>query len=332
MIVALAGGVGGAKLAQGLALAAPPRELAVVVNTADDFDLYGLRICPDLDTVLYTLAGLANPETGWGIRGDTRHTLDAIARLGDAPWFQLGDQDFATHILRTERLRAGATLSTVTADFARALCVAVRLLPMTDDRVATLVETPHGQLAFQEYFVARRQQDDVIGVSFAGATAARLPEPVAATIAAAEVVVVCPSNPIVSVGPILAVPGLQAALEAANAPIVAVSPIVGGKALKGPADRMLAGLGHEVSAAGVAALYRGLIGGMVIDERDRALAPRIDAMGIPVLATQTVMGGAEDRRRLATEVLAFARSLRSTDAAREQSVVGAAIAGSGAAA
>jgi LPPG:FO 2-phospho-L-lactate transferase len=330
MILALAGGVGGAKLAQGLALATPPCELSVIVNTADDFDLYGLRICPDLDTVLYTLAGLANPESGWGIRGDTRHALDAIARLDGDPWFQLGDQDIATHILRTERLRAGATLSAVTADFARALGVQARLLPMTDDRVATLVDTPRGRLAFQEYFVARRQQDDVIGVEFAGAATARLPGPVAAAIEAAEVVIVCPSNPIVSIGPILAVPGLRAALAAANAPIVAVSPIIGGRALKGPADRMLAGLGHEVSAAGVAALYQGLIDGMVIDEQDEVLAPRIEAMGMRVLVTETVMGGADDRRRLATEVMAFAKSLRPGAIAGGRPVVTAAISGGGA--
>jgi LPPG:FO 2-phospho-L-lactate transferase len=330
MILALAGGVGGAKLAQGLALATPPRELSVIVNTADDFDLYGLRICPDLDTVLYTLAGLANPESGWGIRGDTRHALDAIARLDGDPWFQLGDQDIATHILRTERLRAGATLSAVTADFARALGVQARLLPMTDDRVATLVDTPRGRLAFQEYFVARRQQDDVIGVEFAGAATARLPGPVAAALEAAEVVIVCPSNPIVSIGPIFAVPGLRAALAEANAPIVAVSPIVGGRALKGPADRMLAGLGHDVSAAGVAALYQGLIDGMVIDEQDEVLAPRIEAMGMRVLVTETVMGGADDRRRLATEVMAFSKSLRPGAIAGGRPVVTAAISGGGA--
>lgn len=309
MIAALAGGVGGAKLAQGLQLALPPGEPTVVVNTADDFDLWGLRICPDLDTVLYTLAGLANPATGWGIAGDTFHALEAITRLGREPWFKLGDQDLATHVLRTERLRAGATLTDVAAEFAAALGVPARLLPMTDDPVATKVDTRAGRLDFQEYFVGRRQTDDVLGVVFAGAEAARLPDGVAAALREAELVVVCPSNPIVSVGPILAVPGLTTLLEEGDAPVVAVSPIVGGKALKGPADRMLATLGHEVSAYGVAALYAGLVDGMVIDGQDRELGPRIEALGMRVLVTQTIMGGAEERRRLAEEVVAFGQGL-----------------------
>ncbi len=311
MIVALAGGVGGAKLAQGLALALPAGDLTVVANTADDFDLYGLRICPDLDTVLYTLAGLADPVQGWGIADDTFHTLGAIARYGREPWFRLGDQDFATHVLRTERLRQGATLTQVIAEFAAALGVQTRLLPMTDDPVATFVDTPEGRLGFQDYFVARRQADDVLGVVFAGADAARLPIGVAAAMAEAELIVICPSNPIVSIGPILAVPGLRQALLAARAPVVAVSPIVGGKALKGPADRMLATLGHEVSAAGVASLYApdGLVDGLVIDVQDRALATRIESLGMRVLVTPTIMGGAEDRRRLAEETLGFGRTL-----------------------
>ncbi len=309
MIVALAGGVGGAKLAEGLALAVNPDDLAVVVNTADDFDLYGLRICPDLDTVLYTLAGLADPVNGWGIAGDTYHALDAIARYGRDPWFRLGDRDLATHILRTDRLRQGATLTAVTAELGAGLGVRARLLPMTDDPVATLVDTPAGRLGFQDYFVARRQEDDVLGVVFDGVEAVHLPAGVAAAVGAAEVIVLCPSNPIVSVGPILAVPGMRQVLADAASPIVAVSPIVGGRALKGPADRMLATLGHEVSAAGVAALYAGLVDGLVIDEADRALASRIEALGIAVLVAPTVMGGTDDRRRLAEQTLAFARGL-----------------------
>ena len=309
MIVAIAGGVGGAKLAQGLALALPPGDLTVVVNTADDFDLYGLRICPDLDTVLYTLAGIADPVLGWGIAGDTHHTLDALARYGREPWFRLGDQDFATHILRSERVRQGATLTEVTAELAGALGVAARILPMTDDPVATLVDTPSGRLAFQDYFVARRQSDDVLGVVFDGIERARMPQGVVAAIAAAELIVICPSNPIVSVGPILAVRGLRQAVADAAASVVAVSPIVGGRALKGPADRMLATLGHEVSAAGVAALYAGLVDGFVVDETDRVLGPRIEALGMATHVTATVMGGADDRRRLAEEVLAFGRQL-----------------------
>ena len=326
MIVALAGGVGGAKLAQGLALALSPDDLAVVVNTADDFDLYGLRICPDLDTVLYTLAGIANPETGWGIAGDTYATLDAITRYGRDPWFRLGDQDFATHILRTERLRAGVTLTATMAELADGLGVQTKILPMTDDPVATLVDTPAGRLEFQEYFVGRKQTDEVLGVIFQGIDAARLPDGVAATIAAAELIVLCPSNPIVSIGPILAVPGLRAALENALAPIVAVSPIVGGRALKGPADRMLASLGHTVSSAGVAAIYAGLVDGIILDQADRDLAPAIVTdLGMQTLVTQTVMGGAEDRHRLAAEVIAFGRALPVRGRARSAAGVGSAV-------
>ena len=309
MIVALAGGVGGAKLAQGLARALPPAELTVIVNTADDFDLYGLRICPDLDTVLYTLAGLADPVQGWGIAADTFRTLEAITTYGRAPWFRLGDTDFATHILRTERLRQGETLTAVMAELAAALGVPTPVLPMSDDPVATLLDTPAGRLGFQDYFVARRQEDDVLGVVFAGVDDARLPDGVRSTLATAAVIVICPSNPIVSVGPILAVPGMRAAMTSASAPIVAVSPIVGGRALKGPADRMLATMGHDVSATGVARLYAGLIDGLVIDEADRHLKPAIVEMGIRVLVTPTVMGGPADRQRLAAEVLAFGQML-----------------------
>jgi LPPG:FO 2-phospho-L-lactate transferase len=309
MIVALAGGVGGAKMAQGLALALDPAEFSVVVNTADDFDHYGLRICPDLDTVLYTLAGLADPVQGWGIAGDTSATLRAIARYGRDPWFRLGDQDFATHILRSERLREGATLTEVTAELAASLGVVTAILPMCDEPVATVIETPAGRLAFQDYFVARRQVDDVLAVEFAGVAAARPTAAVTSALAAAELIVLCPSNPIVSVGPILSVPGLRSAIERGGVPVVAVSPIVGGRALKGPADKMLATLGHEVSAAGVAALYAGLVDGLVIDEADRGLDERIASLGMAVLVTGTVMGDAADRRRLAADVLAFGRSL-----------------------
>ena len=309
MIVALAGGVGGAKLAEGLAVAVPPAELTVVVNTADDFDLYGLRICPDLDTVLYTLAGMADPVQGWGVVGDTTSTLRAIARLGREPWFKLGDQDFATHILRTEQLRAGLPLSEVTAGFATALGVRSRMLPMTDDTVATLLETPAGVLAFQDYFVARRQNDDVLGVRFAGIAEATAAPGVLAAIAAADAIVVCPSNPYVSVGPIVATPGIGEALRATAAPVVAVSPIVGGKAIKGPAARMLESMAGEASSLAVARLYAGWVDGFVLDEADAASAPEIERLGMRTLVTATVMGGRDDRARLAAEVVAFGTSL-----------------------
>ena len=309
MIVALAGGVGGAKMAQGLQAALPPGDLTVVVNTADDFELYGLWISPDLDTVMYTLAGIADPVNGWGVEGDTRHTLDAIARYGQEPWFLLGDQDFATHILRTERLRAGTPLSAVTTELCSALGIRSRIVPMTDDRVATLVDTPAGRLEFQDYFVGRRQSDDVLDVTFAGIERATAHSDALAAIREASAVVIAPSNPIVSVAPILATPRMREALADTPAPIVAVSPIVGGRALKGPAAQMLTTLGHEVSALGVARLYAGLIDGLVVDEVDRELAPAIALAGPRVLVTATVMGGEADRRRLATEVLDFAASL-----------------------
>lgn len=306
MITALAGGVGGAKMAHGLAQAAEPGTLRVVVNTADDFDLYGLRICPDLDTVLYTLGGIANPETGWGIAGDSYATLEAMKRYGEEPWFLLGDQDFATHILRTERLARGMTLTSVMADLAVGLGVHGAILPMTDDRVATIIETPEGELPFQDYFVRRKQQDIVTGVRFEGIEDARPTAAVLDAIERVDLIVICPSNPIVSIGPILALPGIRQALRATAAPVVGVSPIIAGKALKGPADRMLGSLGHESSALGVARVYGDILDGFVIDQQDREQAGAIEAeTGVRVLAAQTVMGDAADRARLARDVVEF---------------------------
>ncbi len=316
MIVALAGGVGGAKMAHGLALAADPQSLTVVVNTADDFDHLGLRICPDLDTVMYTLSGWANPVTGWGIRDDTLTGLDMIARYGRAPWFQLGDRDFATHILRTERLRAGVGLTEVTNELAVALGVRPRLIPMTDQRVATLLDTPIGRLDFQQYFVGRHHSDEVLNVVFDGVERARPTEAALTALAEAAVIVFCPSNPIVSLGPILAVPGMRAAIEAAHAPIVAVSPIVGGRALRGPADQMLTSLGHESSALGVARIYGSTIDGIVIDDDDAELASAIEAEGLRTLVTGTVMNDDADRARLARETLDFAASLSAAPVGR----------------
>src|SRR5215211_982914 len=303
-------------MAQGLQAALPSGDLTVVVNTADDFALYGLCISPDLDTVMYTLAGIADPVNGWGVAGDTRNTLGAIARYGEEPWFLLGDQDFATHILRTERLRAGQPLSAVTTELSGALGIQSRILPMTDDRVATLVDTLAGTLEFQDYFVGRRQSDDVLGVTFAGIEQATAHPDALAAIRQVEAVVIAPSNPIVSVAPILDTPGMREALANTSAPIIAVSPIVGGHALKGPAAQMLATLGHEVSALGVARLYAGLIDGLVIDEVDRELVPAIELTSPRVLVTATVMGDEPDRRRLAAEVLDFAALL-----AQERAVV-----------
>lgn len=312
-IVAIAGGVGGAKLAHGLQLALPEdAELSVIVNTADDFDLYGLRICPDLDTVMYTLAGLANPATGWGIQEDTFATLEMLARYSGEPWFQIGDRDFATHVFRTQQLRGGASLSEVTAAMTDALGIRAALIPMTNDPVATMIDTPEGRLDFQQYFVARHHSDRVLGVHFEGISAARPTEAALRAISEASAIVFCPSNPIVSLGPVLALPGMREAIEQSSAPVVAVSPIIGGKALKGPADTMLETLGHEVSAAGVAALYLGLLAGIVIDEVDAPLAERIEGGGMRVAVTRTIMQSYDDRKRLARETLDFAGSLAVT--------------------
>jgi LPPG:FO 2-phospho-L-lactate transferase len=304
-VLALAGGVGGAKLAAGLEAALPPGDLSVVVNTADDFDLWGLRICPDLDTVMYTLAGIANLETGWGIKDESFDTLEMLTRYGEDTWFKLGDRDLATHILRTARLRAGERMTGITADLSAALGIGSAILPMCDEPVATVLDTPDGTLEFQEYFVRRRQRDEVLGMRLRGIDDARPTGAVLEALAGADLVVFCPSNPVVSIGPILAVPEMREALASSPAPKVAVSPIVGGRALKGPADRMLASLGHEVSAAGVARMYEGLVSGMVIDEVDEGERGGIEALGMRVLATAAVMRDEPDRERLAREVLGF---------------------------
>ncbi|HLL99170.1 MAG TPA: 2-phospho-L-lactate transferase [Rubrobacteraceae bacterium] len=308
-VLAVAGGVGGAKLAAGLEATLPQRDLAVVVNTADDFDLWGLRICPDLDTVMYTLAGIANSETGWGLVDESFDSLDMLARYGEDTWFKLGDRDLATHILRTARLRAGESLTGITTYLSGALGVRSAILPMCDEPVATVLDAPDGPLEFQDYFVRRRQRDEVIGMRLRGIEDARPTDAVMKTLAGADLVVFCPSNPVVSIGPILAVPGMREALASSPAPKVAVSPIVGGRALKGPADRMLASLGHEVSPAGVARMYEGLVDGMVIDEVDEGERRGIEALGMRVLATGAVMRDAPDRARLAREVLGFGAGL-----------------------
>ena len=311
-VVALAGGVGGAKLASGLEAAlarnGSPGDLSVIVNTADDFDLWGLRVCPDLDTVMYTLAGLANPKTGWGVADESFAALTMISAYGEDTWFRLGDRDLATHILRTQRLRAGERLTEVTARLAGALGVSSVLLPMSDEPVSTMLDTDAGLLEFQEYFVRRGQRDEVLGVELRGIEDARVPVEVQEVVARAEAIVLCPSNPVVSLGPILAVPGMWRLLSASPAPKVAVSPIVGGRALKGPADRMLQSLGHEVSATGVARMYEGLLDGFVMDRAD-GKEPRISSLGMRFLATDAVMRDEADRERLGREVLEFCSEL-----------------------
>lgn len=308
-VCALAGGVGGAKLAAGLQDALTAGDLSIVVNTADDFDLWGLRICPDLDTVMYTLSDLANPETGWGVREETFEALNMISRYGEDAWFKLGDRDLATHILRTNRLHSGERLTEITAGLSEALEIPSRILPMCDEVVSTLLDTTSGKLEFQDYFVRRRQRDEVLGVELRGIEDARLTDEVSRSLTEADVVVFCPSNPVVSIGPVLTVPGMRKALTVSTAPKVAVSPIVGGRALKGPADKMLASLGHESSATGVSRMYEGLIGGMVIDHADSSEVAGIEDLRIRVLATEAVMHDAEDRTRLAREVLEFGEKL-----------------------
>jgi LPPG:FO 2-phospho-L-lactate transferase len=305
-VVALAGGVGGARIAHGLQahLAA---DLTVVVNTADDTERHGLLVMPDHDTVMYTLAGLDNRELGWGLAGEAFAAAEMLGRYGEETWFRLGDRDLATHIVRTARLRRGERLTDVCRHLQRSLGVGAEILPMTDGAVRTEVRTDDGWLEFQEYFVHRHQEPDVHEVRFEGVEATQATHEVIAAIVAAGALVVAPSNPIVSVAPILAVPGLRAAIDETRARgvrIVAVSPIVGGRALKGPADRMLRSLGHEASAVGVARMYADLVDVFVIDKADAALAAAVEELGIAVIVTDTIMVDDEARARLAAEVLA----------------------------
>ncbi len=300
-VALLAGGVGGAKLAHGFQQVLPAGSLTVIVNVADDLDLFGLHVSPDLDTILYTLAGLANPETGWGIAGDAFAALPLLERYGEPGWFRIGDQDLATHVRRTHLLRDGASLTDATSAMATALGISSRVLPATDDPVRTFIGTDSGELDFQTYFVQRGQRDEVRSVRLAGIEDARPTAAALAALADADLVVLAPSNPIVSIGPILALPGVGEAV--ARRPSVAVSPIVAGHALRGPADRMLASLGHEVSALGVARLYTGLVQRFVVDEADAGLAPAIETLGMRAEVRPTVMRSGADRARLAEAII-----------------------------
>lgn len=310
-VVLLAGGVGGAKLAEGLATHLGDR-LTVVVNTGDDVEVTGLAVWPDHDTVLYTLAGLDDEERGWGLRGETWRVMDGLEALtGERPWFQLGDRDLATHLWRTDRLRAGWRPTDVALGLRERLGIAPTILPMSDEPVRTHVRTDEGWLEFQEYFVHRHQAPEVHEVRFDGSAAAVPTPDVLAALAGASLIVVAPSNPIVSIGPILAVPGIRPALDAARGrgvPIVAVSGIIGGKALKGPADRMLTSLGHESSAVGVARLLADVATDLVIDREDAGLAGEVATTGLRVHVLDTIMGGDPGRARLGAEVLDVARS------------------------
>ncbi len=310
--LALSGGVGGAELVVGLARRLAPKRLMVVANTGDDFEHLGLHVSPDIDTLVYTLSGLANPETGWGRADETWNFMATLAALGGETWFQLGDNDLAMHVERSRRLRAGESLSAITADLSARLGVAVRIVPMSDDPVRTIVETPGGPLDFQSYFVRERCEPVVTGFRFDGVVAARAQPQIFRALAdpALGAVVICPSNPFISVDPILALPGLREGLTSCPAPVIAVSPIVGGGAIKGPTAKMMGELDMAVTAAGIAAHYGDLLDGFVIDRADAGLAEALRAAGPAVRVADTVMESLEDREALAREVLGLAAEIR----------------------
>jgi LPPG:FO 2-phospho-L-lactate transferase len=310
-IVALAGGVGGAKLAHGLAQILPPEDLTVIVNTGDDFEHYGLYICPDLDTVCYTLAGLANPETGWGRINESWNVIENANKLGGPNWFRLGDQDLGTHMERTRRLKAGDSLTQITHDFCKAWGIEHTILPMSDQPVRTIVETEEGDLAFQEYFVHRRCEPRVKGFRFEGADSAGAVSGACEAIDAADAVVICPSNPWVSIDPILRVFSLTPGLSQweREKTILAISPIIGGETIKGPAAKMYRELGIEPSALAVANHYRGLATGFVLDTVDAQLNESVRGLNMRTLVTNTLMKSHDSRRQLANDVLSFIREV-----------------------
>ena len=308
-VVALAGGVGGAKLAAGLQAVLPPGALTVIVNTGDDFEHWGLSICPDLDTVLYNLADLHNPEHGWGRRGESYHALHTMANLGGEDWFMLGDQDLALHLRRTEWLREGLSLSEVTDRLRRAFAVPSRIIPMSDQPVRTLVHTDEGDLPFQHYFVRRRCEPIFIDISFVGAGEARVPDSAQEALDAADLVVFCPSNPYLSIDPILSVPGMRRLVRTLPVPKIAVSPIVSGGAIKGPAAKMMREMGEMISPLTVVDHLDGLLTGFVLDAQDEAIRA---AVGLPTLVTDTIMHDMAGKARLAQEVIDFGLELADT--------------------
>ncbi len=305
MLTALAGGVGAAKFLAGLAAVVEPSEITAIVNTGDDFELHGLAISPDLDTVTYTLAGAVNPETGWGLRGETWTVMEELAARGGQAWFRLGDRDLATHLYRTQRRREGAPLSQITAELAASWDVGVRIVPMSDDPVETRVTVAgEGEIGFQDYFVGRAHSVAVTSLRFAGAERSEPAPGVLDALIGAERVIVCPSNPLVSIAPILAVPGIEEALIKRREDAVAVSPIIAGAALKGPADRMLRELGHEPSVVGVARLYAPLVGTLIVDAADAGRASEVEGEGMRCVVAPTIMSGPAEASALARAVLA----------------------------
>ena len=303
MITALAGGIGAARFLQGLVRVVPEEEITVIVNTGDDIDLYGLHISPDLDIVMYTLAGIVDEEKNWGIRGDTFHCLDMLRRYGHETWFNLGDKDFATHIYRTHLLRSGLSLSDATKTLCQNLGLKVKILPMTDDKFATKIVTPEGIMHFQEYFVKKKARDKVIDVLFEGVKEAKPSTEAVDSILNAEAVIICPSNPIVSIGTILSLKDMKKAMKETKAKVAAVSPIVGGSPIKGPADKLMQGLGLDVSSYAVADLYRDFLDVFVIDQVDRMEKERIERLGFRVVVTDSIMTSLEDKVRLARVTL-----------------------------
>jgi LPPG:FO 2-phospho-L-lactate transferase len=308
-ITVLAGGVGGARFLRGLSRRIDPRRLAIIGNTGDDEEFFGLHVAPDLDTVLYTLTGQSDADRGWGLGGETFACLAALGRLGAPTWFQLGDRDLATHLWRTARLRAGWSLSRVTRELGRRSGLRATLLPMSDERVRTFIHTARGRVPFQSYLVRDRARGGVRRIEIAGAAQARPAPGVLATLSRSRAIVIAPSNPLVSIGPILAVRGIRRALARRRVPAAAICPLVGGRPVRGPLHRMLRGLGHEVSPRGIARLYAGLIDLFVLDGADARWAPRVRGLGMRVLVTDTIMHTAAHAGRLAAAVL---RALRET--------------------
>ena len=304
MLVVLTGGTGGAKLIEGLAAEFDPAELTIICNTADDTIFHGLHVSPDLDTITYMLAGLNDAEKGWGIKDDTFVVLEQLRRLGNDAWFKLGDRDFATHITRTRLLAEGMKLSQVTDRIRRQLGIRSTILPMSDERVETRVETPQGEISFQEFFVKERWAPAVISVSFTGAEKARPAPGVLDSIQRAEAIVVCPSNPITSIGPILAVPGFRVALQQTRAPVVGISPIIGAAAVSGPAHKLMIASGFEASVVGVARCYQGFLDTLLIAEEDYAAGPGLARLNVTHVCADIRMGSLADKRRVAREVLA----------------------------
>mgnify|MGYP001171634606 CR=1 FL=1 len=308
--LALAGGVGGAKLASGLAQVLNPENLIIGVNTGDDFDHLGLRICPDLDTVMYTLAGIANPATGWGIQGETWNMMKALETMGGPAWFRLGDQDIATHIERTRLLKGGNSLSSITTKLSKKLGIKNQIMPVTNDRIETIVKTEEGNLAFQDYFVRRQCIPIVRGLKFKGASNAT-PSPklrLAMLDQKIESVILCPSNPFLSIGPILAIPEIKAFLSRAEIPVWVVSPIIQGEALKGPAAKIMVELGMKASSLTVGLYYKDIATGIVLDKKDSSIASELENLGLKVFITETVMKSEWDRKRLAKEVVTVIRN------------------------